>query len=531
LTSGIHCEYPTASSGPRGMSFPHKISLRGVIPLVALGIICPPAISIGAAPAEQQSPQTQARSSRFRVIRIVCGSKGVTHGAEFEMQDVRTVFHVPDDHQIIVYFEWEGPPGAHHAVGTWRSPDGKVALTSDFDLTSDGTRYTGTWRLSIPESIAIGLWALEAQIDDQPAGTQTFEIMRSETGGSAPPPIPTAAQIYQWAAAASVFVTSLDQDGEVITSGLGFFVDKGMVLTAFQVIDGASSVRVELADGSNATVANLVGWNRRQDWAILKMDSAKVQPLIRAQPNSWKIGEVGYVLTSQGQGSRTIQTVNISGLQGTAPSTQRLNISTGGSIGAPLLDGYGHVIGILGGGVPGFGSQRMGTWALYLDPGATGLATIAGPTALPLASIPEVATSQQPTTLADLGAQGVLIRPLVRNPQVAEGTLCEDFQKLHGVAIEPVRPDRNFSKKLGTLALVVIWAPTARIKSMARLRIYDEDNHAVEQTAPSKLELQPHVTMFSAWKVPLTSLPPGTYRIDLLLDDEPQWREFFRVIG
>jgi S1-C subfamily serine protease len=163
-------------------------------------------------------------------------------------------------------------------------------------------------RLVIPLAsllmIAIGLWAVEAQIDDQPAGTQTFEIMRSETAAPAPPPMPTAGQIYQWAAAASVFLTSLDQDGQAISSGLGFFVDQGIVLTAFQMIDGASSVRVDLADGSNATVANLVAWNRRQDWAILKMDLPKVEPLQRAAPGSWKVGDTCYVLSSHGQGSR-----------------------------------------------------------------------------------------------------------------------------------------------------------------------------------------------------------------------------------
>jgi S1-C subfamily serine protease len=513
------------------MNFTHKISIAARLAILpaSLLVICAPATSVMAGPRQQNSQQAQARASQFRVIRIVCGSKGVSRGAEFEMQDTRTVFRVPEDHQIIVYFEWEGPPGTHHAVGTWRSPDGKAALTSDFDLTSAGTRYTGTWRLAIPESIAIGLWALEAQIDDQPAGTQTFEIARSETAAPAPPPMPSAAQIYQWAAAASVVVTSLDQDGEVISSGLGSFVDKGIVLTAFQLVDGASSVRVDLADGSRATVANLVAWNRRQDWAILKMDSRSVEPLQRAKPNSWKVGDVCYVLASQGQGSRTIQTVNITGLQGTGPS-QRLTISVGGTIGAPLLDGYGHLIGILGGDLSGLGSRRMGTWALYMD--AEGVAaTFNQLTALPLASIPDEVTSQRPTTFADLAAQAVLIPPLVRNSQAANGTLCEDFQRLRGVAIEPVRPNRNFSRQSSVVALVVVWAPTEKVKGTQQLRIYDEDNHAVAQTPPSKLELQPRVTMFSAWKVSLGSLPPGIYRIDLLVDDQPQWREFFRING
>jgi hypothetical protein len=154
------------------------------------------------------------------------------------------------------------------------------------------------------------------------------------------------------------------------------------VLTAFQVIDGASSVRVDLADGSSATIKNLVAWNRHQDWAILKVDSAKSAP---------------------------------------------------------------------------FGKQT--------------------------------------------------------------GT----------VALVPVGPTHEFSKKLGSVGLVITWAPSEKMKTMQQLRVCDLDNHAVLQTPPAMLELRQHATRFSGWKVPLTSLPPGIYRIDLVVADEPQWREFIRV--
>jgi S1-C subfamily serine protease len=449
------------------------------------------------------------------------------------MQDPRNVFHAPEDHQIIVFFEWEGPPGSHHAVGSWRSPDGKVVLNSEFDLTSKGTRYMGTWTLAIPESIAPGLWALEAQIDGQPAGTQTFQIISSRSASvPAPAPLPTPAEIYQRAAAASVFVTSLDENGEAITRGFGFFIEKGVVLTAFQLIDGASSLRVDLADGSHVTINDVVAGNRRQDWAMLKVASANVQPLEKAAPDSWKIGDLCYLLASQGQGSRTIQSVNLTGLQGTVKSAQRLNISAfvgEGAIGAPLVDGHGRVIGVLSGGWMGMGSRRMGTWNSYVDSGQTST-TSAAPTVLPIALIPEAATSQQAVALADLAARGALMMPLPRDSQVASGVLCEDFQKIGGEAIMPLRPRGEFSRKTGNLALVVIWTPSKKLKSVQQLRIYDADNQPVAQTAPGKIDLQPRVTLYSAWKTALSSLPPGVYRIDVLVGGQPQWREFFRLV-
>ena len=448
------------------------------------------------------------------------------HGTEFVMDEPTTVFHVPQDHQIVISFEWEGPPGQHHAVGTWRSPDGKVALTSDFDLNSQGTRYVGTWTLAIPASITPGLWALEAQVDGKPAGSQIFQIISDQP--PAPRRPPSSAEIYRRVAPATIFVTSLDQNGEPITRGLGFFIASGSVLTAFQVIDGATSLHLDFADGSSANVTSVVAWNRQQDWAILKVNAPNSKPLDQAAANSWKVGDLCYVLTSEGQGSRTIQTVNITGIQA-RPAGQRLTITPLGPegwLGAPLLDQHGRLIGILGGGLQGTGNRRMGLW-VNGEPDQMGADP--NPTVLPVSAIPQAAVTQQPTTVVHLSAQGVLITPVVLNPQAAVGVLCQDFRSLDGQAILPVQPWPNLSRAQGHFAVVITWGPNEKISSFAQLRIYDLQNHILLQTEPSKIKLRPRVTTYSAWKIPTGSLQPGSYRIDLLLGQQPQWRTFFRL--
>lgn len=498
----------------------------------AVFIVCGATGFLGAAsPQQAKAAQAPAHQTQFRVVKSVCGAKGVSHGTEFEMQDTRTVFHVPEDHEIIVHFEWEGPPGTHRAQGTWRSPDGKVALNSDFDLVSEGTRYSGTWRLAIPETIATGLWALEARIDGQPAGTQTFEIISAKSAAPAPPPMPTPAEVYQRAAPATVFLTSLDENGDAITRGFAFFIDKGLLLTAFQVIDGATSLRADFADGSNVMLSNVVAWNRRQDWAILRIDSANTQPLEKAARNSWKIGDLCYVLMSQGQGSRTIQNLTITGLQGNAGTAQRLNLSwygAGTSAGAPVLDGYGRVIGVLGGGSLMM-RHRMGSLTVYLEPGQTGGIAFADPTVLPISSIPDAAISQQPVALSELMTRGILMMPVVRDSQVATASLSEDFQNIGREAILPVRQKSDFSKRLREFAVVATWGPNEKLKGSQQLRLYDSDNQLVIDGAASRIDLTPRVTAYSAWKVPMTSLEPGIYRVDLLVNDRPQWRAFLRV--
>jgi Trypsin-like peptidase domain len=509
-----------------------KLLLRHLI-LIGSALLLTTEFAGGALAQQASGKPSSDHPAQFRVVRSMCGSKGISSGSDFQIQDPRNVFHVPEDHQIIVYFEWEGPPGSHHANGAWRSPDGKVVLNSEFDLASKGTRYIGSWTLAIPESIATGLWALEASIDGQPAGTQTFEIVSSRVEAPpapAGPPIPTPAEVYQRAAAASVFVTSLDENGEVISRGIGFFIDKGIILTALQSVDGSSSVRIDLANGSHVTADGLVAWNRAQDWAILKIDPGNVQPLEKAPLDSWKVGDFCYILASEGQGSRTIQNVSITGFQQSG-KVQRLTISAyggGAQVGAPLLDSYGRVIGVLSAGLTGLGSKRMGDWTSYIEPGTTGL--IPDPTVLPLAQIPPSATSQQPVPFADLAAKGELILPLPIDPQAASGSLSEDFTKVGDQAIFPLRSTREFSRKQSTMAVIVVWGPNKKVKGLGQLRIYDLNNQPVAETAPAKISLQPRVTAYSAWKVSVAFLPPGLYRLDLILDGQPQWRQFFRMV-
>ena len=509
--------------------------VTAVCALIALAGLFDFARSTSAArPQQPGTAQSQGHPPQFRVVRSLCGSKGTSHGSDFRVEDPKNEFHPAEDHQIIVYFEWEGPPGSHHAEGIWRSPDGKAVVTSDFDLASQSTHYSGYWTLAIPEAVAPGLWALEATIDGQPAGTQTFRIVSernaSPTVPGAPLP-PTPAEVYQRAASASVFVTSQDAQGEAITRGFGFFIDKNFVLTSFQVVDGATSVRIDLADGTHTVVNDLVAWSRPNDWAILKVDYDKAQPLEKAAPDSWKVGDLCYVLTSQGQGSRTIQSVNLTGLQGSGKASQRLTVSQFGGqnvLGTPLLDSYGRVIGLLSGGLAGMGSSRMGNWTAYLDPGQ-GMTAIADLTVLPLAQLPATATSQPTSTFADLAARGALEKPLPQISQVITGSFCEDFRRIAS-DIMPVSPTRTFSHARGNLAVVVDWAPVKKIKGMQQLRVYDLNNQPVLQTNASKIDLQPRVTNTSAWKLSIATIPPGIYRVDVLIDGEPQWREFFHLV-
>lgn len=486
-------------------------------------------------PRQQNASDPQEATSPFHVIRASVGSKEALKDHEEVVEDPRTVFHLPQDHQVVVVFKIGGPGGMHHLVGSWRGPDGNVESVGNIDMETTSPGFFCYWTLTFPESVKPGLWALEMQIDGHPVGMQTFEIIANPTPPAAPvapPPPPSAGDVYQRAVAASVFIDNEDAKGELIRRGSGFFIGKEEILTAFQVIDGASSLQIEFSDGSHTTVHQVQAWNRLQDWAILQVDSSKVRPLERAQSGSWKVGDHGYLLDSPTETSRTIVNVGVSGIQESKQFGERLNTSWFGgmrTIGSPMLDDFGRVIGIVGGStIPGIETLRnTGNEALTVigqEPQDSFV-----PLVTPISLIPADSSSQKPVPLTELASQGEFVQPIPKETQVMSGSLCKDYQKTNGVMISPENASSEFSRGRDMLGVVITWNAHQKIKSTLQFRIYDAENHAVEQDPPSKFELQPRLLSFAAIKLPISQLQPGVYRVDALLGDEPQWRGFFRV--
>jgi S1-C subfamily serine protease len=473
---------------------------------------------------KKRGASTQAPTG-FRVVKSEVGSKGEEKDGNYVVEDIRTTFHIPADKQVVVYFEWEGPSGAHHFQGTWRDPQGKVVATGTFDYSTPDTRFSGYWVLELPPDSPPGLWALEAQIDGQPAGEQTFQV-------TAPPPPPppkpmlTTAQIYQQVLASGVFVIALDDHQEPFRTGSGFFIGSGIVLTAFEVIDGSSSIQIDLPDGSKREVDSVLAWNRAQDWALLAVDGTKVPPLKRAQPGSWKVGDPCYVTDSPSPGSRSILLVAITGMMESKKDGGRFTISWNGSsraIGSPVLDRYGNLIGMVGGS-PDFQATNAPAGLAYPNSNAIP----AGPQVIPASLIQNPSPNTKPATLAQMAAQGLLIPPVDRDSQIISGYLCKDFKQVAN-SLQPFYMTDDFLFRDGQFAIVVIWNPSEKIKSTDQFRVYDTDNNLWLQNKPAKIQLKPHDTEFTGWKVPISQLKPGVYRLDVLLGGRPEWRTYLRI--
>jgi len=119
----------------------------------------------GPASAAQQAGGVTPSGPQVHLARVLVGAKGEQRGGTFVMTEPRSVFYVPDDREVVVYFQWEGAKETHHCEGSVRGPGGQFATMSSFDYTAPQTRFAGFWRVPLSESSPPGSWIFESRVD------------------------------------------------------------------------------------------------------------------------------------------------------------------------------------------------------------------------------------------------------------------------------------------------------------------------------------------------------------------------------
>jgi len=486
---------------------------------------------------EQSLAQTAggvgASEPTFHVVRSVSGSKGSQQGGHYVIEDPRSTFYMPADKNVIVYFEWDGPLGKHHLEGYWKNPEGKTVVISDFDFESKDKRFGGYWSLNLTEGTSPGVWSLEARVDGEVTGSHTFQIVQAEKPASAEssaPQLLTPAQLYQRALAATVMIDKLSSSGDKISRGSGFLIGDGLVLTAFESVDGASSVLLQLPGGQHVQSDELIKWDRWHDWAILKVPITDTPKLTLEKSQTPAVGDRCLYLNVSTDGSRSIVDSDVTGINNYPKAGQRLilsYLSNPESVGSPLLSEFGNVVGIIAGtNVPG-SSSLVGTrfnYSSMFRPGSVPR-NLAVPTAL--VSLPTAAA--QPVKFSDLMRQGEFVSPLLRQGFVGQGSLSRDLDNRPGVTPVAKGEQYEYSHKDQQCVVFIMWEPSEKLNSTTSVRLYDVDGALLMEGKPSKVSLQPNKISFSTWQIGLRGLSSGTYRVDVMLGDQPAWRSFFAI--
>ena len=134
-----------------------------------------------------------------------------------------------------------------------------------------------------------------------------------------------------------------------------------------------------------------------------------------------------------------------------------------------------------------------------------------------------------PVTLAEMSARGLFVTPVIPNPEVLTGYVCETYHVDRSG--EPVGTNirQDYSRKQGTIAVVTMWRGVKDRKTTSELRIYDSENRKVVGATPKAFNLKRDQTIVSTWKISIGQFPAGIYRVDVLAGDQVQWREYILV--
>jgi hypothetical protein len=473
----------------------------------------------------------------FKVLRSMAGSSGKEVNGRLVLDDPRTVFNIGQDHKIIVYFEWEGPPGQHKFEGIWKNADNKVTLISDFQYVASGKLFSGYWSMLLSGSEAPGLWTLEAHIDGESAGQLSFQLIAGPgaaapaASGPAPRQPLSTADLYKRLAEVSVYVDKIDAHGNAVARGSGFYLDNGQLVTAFQNVDGATKLRVISADGTAQEVTAVKSWDRWKDWAILAVSESKVHGAPRAAPKSWSVGSICYFLQASAGSGRVIADGTIVG-QNTFPRAgERLNIAESpsrGSIGSPLTNEFGDVVGMIGGSLAP-GTDLLGSFLLSSAPNSLGgNSYIRDGLAVPINLIPAAGGQDPPASLEELTLKGQMVPLLHSEQKVIIGELALSLEKGNGMPA-PTNSGQQFSHRDQKIWVYINWNENLPFKGTAAMAVFDADNRALGQSKPLKVSLHSGSLSSSSWEIPLSTLSTGIYRVDVSLGDEIVWRKFFRM--
>jgi hypothetical protein len=422
-------------------------------------------------------PSSWAQSGRVHLVRSTSGGKGAESNGRFVFEDPRSSFVAGQDRQVLVLFEWQGPPGLHRCEGVWKDPTGRVVFTSQAEIQARGPRFAVYWGLSLPDSVTTGLWVLEARVDGEPAGMHAFQIQSDSLQAAAPAaaqrrPLPVA-ELYQRGQDATLTLQVIGADGRQLGVASGYFATPDLVATSLEAINAARIVRLVRPGVPPVESGQLASWNRRNDWAFVPFPNASGRVVERGPKPV--VGDRCFFLDTQGEQGRVIVETSVVGISGDGV----LTLSHGPSdaaLGAPLLNEFGEIVGALA------GSGIVGASRFDLLPaGGGGLVRGMEGRVRPLPFPPDPAAATR--SFAALDREGFFVRPVVRTPHFVQGTLGTGVTKKNGF---PIATDQRyrFSRQEGQALVFVTWSPAKKENTTSHFELFDVENRKLGATDP-----------------------------------------------
>ena len=327
-------------------------------------------------------------------------------------------------------------------------------------------------------------------------------------------------------------VQKLDAAGRVGLTASAFAIAKDRVVLPFNIVDGASTLRLTSASGQTEDVTRVAAFDRAGDWAVLPIATIAVEPLGRPATREAGVGTTLYGLNVMSTGERTLVDAGIGGTSTRPGAGERLLLAAPvgwTSAGTPVMDMYGDAVAVTGAvWEPGTGFHEaegarsmVPSSALPMQLGGTALA-------VPIERV--VDEGKPPRELAALAAE-LPFTPMFgpSRAHVMRGTTAQSMRKNVGF-FETVDDRTSFSKARGTFAVVLDLMPRDKLAGLpVTVTIFNAGGRAIATTKPLPLKGDANRPLGVGWTLDANALPPGLYRLDVGAAADVMWRTFITV--
>jgi hypothetical protein len=398
---------------------------------------------------------------------------------------------------------------------------------SEFEYVARDRLFGAYWSLPITPSSPVGTWTLEATVDGLPTGTLTFEISDIAVIPDSARRRPLAqSELFERVSSVFVTIERSTQRGGAIGRAAGFLFGPGSIATTLVAVDAADGFQLLMPAGQKEDIASLIAWNRTQDWALLPTMTTHSASLPIA-PGVPKVGDRCYSMEPGTGTARLLAECEFIG-QGSSPAGGTLQMiarfSSGfGVPGAPVLNEFGELVGIVSGALTsGAAVAKIG------DTLGDIIATrgeLRGVAVVPASAVRQPAGAM-PISIIDLRRQNVLLAPVVGVGSIIGAGFAHSVDRDTGQLIDQ---RTRFSPRDSHFVAFLEWQPQERLRGALALRTYDTAGQLLSQSKPRKIDFKPGPDRrTSEWELSVPS-QPGSYRVEVSLDDAIMWRGFFRV--
>jgi hypothetical protein len=363
--------------------------------------------------------------------------------------------------------------------------------------------------------------------------THSFELVVPEKPAPVTEPpktkLPTLDELYKLSSSV-VFVHKLDAASRRVDTSSGFMYSADLVSTTFEAIDSAAALELELSTGKTVKVDTIAAWNRVGDWAFLRVPSGFAPVLERVAAGTPEVAVGGrlIVFNVESGKDRVIGGIDLAGRRACSGASNCYLLAPAPAkeaAGGPILNDEGRVVGMLIGNlVPG---SRIPRADLALDPGLW-MRFNSRPYGLPIQAV-AMPDGAKPATLRELSANGTLTPPLSQHESFVAGAASKrqvgdeegNFASQHTSV---------FSRRDEAVWVSSVWVRRKKTAEGVLSDIVHDDLNRVRVNVPGKkMKVSNDRPRRFSFQFSPAVLPPGTYRVDVLWNDDPVWRTFIVI--